>query len=116
MKVISFPQNMQCDEAIRCVFDLNKLDIDVYKELKKMGESRVDELALFLQKERSTLYRSLEKLTDAGICSKIKKTLTQGGYYYVYQCNNIADVQRKAQQCLETWYQSLKETLKLLSD
>lgn len=107
---------MQCDEAIRCVFDLNKLDVNVYKELKKMGESRADELALFLNKERSTMYRSLEKLTHAGICKKVRRTLTQGGYYYVYQCNNITDVQKKAQNCLDSWYNSVKQTLALLSD
>ncbi len=116
MKMIAFPHEMQCDEAIRCVFDLNKLDINVYKELKKIGESRADELALFLNKERSTMYRSLEKLTGAGICKKVRRTLTQGGYYYVYQCNDMTDVQKRAQICLDAWYESVKQTLKLLSD
>ena len=107
---------MQCDEAIKCVFDLNKLDINVYKELKKTGEARADELASHLNKERSTVYRSLQKLTDAGICKKITKTIEHGGYYHVYQCNNIADVQKKARECLDSWYETVKETLQLLSD
>jgi len=116
MKVTPFPKNMQCDEAIKCVFDLNKLDINVYKKLKKTGEARADEIASYLDKERSTVYRSLQKLTDAGICIKIRKNLEQGGYYHVYQCKNISEVQRKARECLDSWYISVKETLKMLSD
>jgi len=116
MKMTNYHKKMQCDEAIKCVFDLNKLDINVYKQLKKMGESRADELASCLDKERSTVYRSLQKLTDAGICIKCQKTLSQGGYYFIYRCKNIADVQKKARHCLDTWYESMKETLDLLSD
>ena len=116
MKVTPLPKNMQCEEAIKCVFDLNKLDILVYKKLKGIGEARADELALVLDKERSTVYRSLQTLTDAGVCKKIRRTLKQGGYYHAYQCNDISDIQKKAFDCLDSWYQSVKETLQLLSD
>lgn len=116
MKVTTTSKHMQCDEAIKCVFDLNKLDINVYKKLKKMGEARADEIASYLEKERSTVYRSLQKLTDAGICKKKRKILEQGGYYHVYECNDVADVQRKANECLDSWYSTIKATLQLLSE
>ncbi|MDG6228666.1 MAG: helix-turn-helix domain-containing protein [Candidatus Thermoplasmatota archaeon] len=116
MKITPLPKNMQCEEAIKCVFDLNKLDIRVYKELKRIGEERADALALVLDKERSTVYRSLQKLTDAGICRKMRRSIEQGGYYYTYQCNDISNIQKKAFDCLDSWYQSVKETLQLLTD
>jgi predicted transcriptional regulator len=105
---------VKCDEAIKCVFDLNTLDIRVYKKLKLIGPSRANELAKQLNRERSTIYRSLQKLTKANICKKSTKTLPQGGYYHVYQCCSIEKIQKEAKNCLDAWYSELKKTLELL--
>jgi len=45
MKFIKPYNNICCDDILKCVFDLNNLDIDVYNKLKKFGETRADELA-----------------------------------------------------------------------
>jgi predicted transcriptional regulator len=107
---------MKCDEAIKCVFNLNRLDINVYKTLLKNGAARADELADMLQKERSTIYRSLQKLSDCGICKKITKTLKQGGYYHIYEPQSSREIKKQAEECLDSWYASMKQTLQLLND
>ena len=107
---------MKCDEAIKCVFDLNKLDLKVYKKLKELGPIRANELAQHLSRERSTVYRSLQKLSKCGICRKITKTLDRGGYYHVYECDSIENIQKQAQDCLDSWYEDVKETLELLNE
>lgn len=106
--------SMKCDEAIKCVFDLNKLDIKVYDMLQKHGSIRADELANLLQKERSTIYRSLQKLTSCKICKKKTKTLKQGGYYHVYEPQPSGKVRKEAEHCLDQWYKTMKQTLQLL--
>ena len=80
---------MCCDDIIRCVFDFNDLDLNVYKKLKEEGESRADDLSQKLKKERSTVYRSLQKLTSCGLCIKKTNKITTGGYYHTYSSIDI---------------------------
>lgn len=107
---------MKCDDAIKCVFDLKDLDLRVYKKLKQVGPIRANELASHLNRERSTVYRSLQKLSKCGICKKITKTLKEGGYYHIYQCNSSKKIQKKAQKCLDRWYLNVKKTLESLNE
>lgn len=116
MKIVRAPENLQCDEVVKCIFDLNSLDIEVYKKLRELGMSRVDELASHLNRERSTVYRSLQKLTTCGICNKTTKTIRKGGYFHIYKCNDIHYVKKMAESCLDRWYKSMKQTLKLIDE
>ena len=116
MEIKPIQTPMKCDDAIKCVFNLNKLDLRVYKKLQKLGPSRASDLADQLDRERSTVYRSLQKLAKCGICKKITKTLDQGGYYHVYQCSSIDNIQKKAQECLDSWYSDIKKTLNTLKE
>ena len=105
---------MKCDVAIRCIFDMNQLDINVFKTLQEVGEARADEIADILNRERSTVYRSLQKLTACGICQKITKTIKKGGYYHIYQTQSPQSVRTQAEQCLDEWYKKMKQTIQLL--
>ena len=105
-----------CEDAVKCIFNLNELDIMIFKKLKKKGPIRADELAILLHKERSTVYRSLQKLTRCGICIKQTKNIKQGGYYHTYSvCENIK-IKKTAEQCLDEWYQHIKKSLSELTN
>jgi len=112
MKVIKTPTSLQCEDAIRCIFDLNDLDISVFKKLQGIGSARADEIADLIKKERSTVYRSLQKLTKCGICKKTRKTLREGGYFHIYEIQTPQSVRMYAEECLDAWYKKLKTTLK----
>ena len=116
MEIKPIKAPMKCDEAIKCVFNLNKLDLRVYKKLQQLESARASDLAKLLDRERSTVYRSLQKLAKCGICIKITKTLDQGGYYHVYQSSSIDNIQKQAQECLDSWYSDVKKTLDSLRD
>ncbi|MCJ2513661.1 MAG: ArsR family transcriptional regulator, partial [Candidatus Thermoplasmatota archaeon] len=79
MRFLDTSKNICCDDVIRCIFDFNKLDINVYKKLKEDGELKAQELAYKLKKERSTVYRSLQKLTKCGLCIKKTNKIDAGG-------------------------------------
>jgi len=116
MKIKLIQTPMKCDDAIKCVFNLNKLDLRVYKKLKDIGPARANELAKKINRERSTVYRSLQKLSKCGICKKTTKTLEQGGYYHLYQCDSINHIQKQAKECLDSWYNDVKKTLDSLGE
>ena len=111
MKPIKINQNICCEDIIQCIFDLNKQDIIIYKELQKTGEANAQNLAKQLKKDRSTIYRSLQKLTCAKIITKNTKTLKQGGYYHTYQCNNTQETKKELEKCIDNWHKKMKNTI-----
>ena len=114
MKFIQSNQNICCDDVIQCIFNLNTLDLKVYKKLKQTGENRADKLAKQLNKERSTVYRSLKKLTCTGLCIKKTKTIKKGGYYHVYTCDDLKKTKEKLENCIDEWYKKMNNTIKEL--
>jgi len=114
MKYIQPNEKVCCDDAIQCIFDLNKLDLDVYNFLKKEKEARAKTLAEQLKKERSTVYRSLQKLTCSGICKKKTNTIESGGYYHTYEINDTDKIKEKLESCIDDWYKKMKTTIKEL--
>lgn len=111
MKFIKSYKNINCDDVLECTFDLNKTDVKVYRKLNEMDTSRVEDLVYKLNKDRSTVYRSLQKLVSCGVCVKETKTIEKGGYYHVYSCNDIKKVKEKMKKCIDDWYQHMKDVI-----
>ena len=114
MKFINSENLICCNDVIKCVFDLKELDLKVYNNLKKKGESRANILAKNLKRERSTVYRSLQKLTSCGLCIKTTKTIKNGGYYHLYTCNDAKQTKENIEKCIDNWYNKMKKTIKEL--
>jgi len=114
MRLIDSSKKICCDDVIRSIFDFNELDLKVYKKLNEDGELKAKELANKLKKERSTVYRSLQKLTKCGICIKKNNKIKTGGHYHTYKCIESKLVKSKIEKCINQWYNSMKETIKVL--
>ncbi len=111
MKLIQPDNNICCKDIIQSLFELNNFDFEVYNKLREMKESRADALAKKMNKERSTIYRSLQKLTSCRLCIKKTKTIETGGYYHVYSCNDLKEVKEGIDSCIDKWYSTMKITL-----
>lgn len=114
MKYLKPGQNICCNDVIQSIFDLNELDIKIYKLLQEKKEVRPQSLTKKLKKERSTVYRSLQKLSYAGLCTKETRTIDSGGYYYVYISKKPTDIQENLEKCVDEWYKKMKNTIKEL--
>ena len=67
------------------LYDLSPLELDlVFILIKNKKSMTLEELAKSVDRDKSTVFRSLQKLVGLGICSKETKTLKEGGYYHVY--------------------------------
>jgi predicted transcriptional regulator len=111
MKFIDLDKNICCNDVIQCIFNLNDQDIKLFKELKKTGEIRADNLSKIIKKERSTIYRSLQKLTGAKLVIKNTNNIESGGYYHTYKCNDKNEIKKNLDNCVDNWYKKLKKTL-----
>jgi len=116
MRLIDSSKKICCDDVIKCIFDFNDLDLNVYKILKEDGELKAQDLSYKLKKERSTVYRSLQKLTKCGICIKKTNNINTGGHYHTYKCIDSKSVKLKIESCINDWYKSMKETIKVFEN
>ena len=104
-------KNICCDDIIQCIYELNTLDINIYNKLKTQKEARPQILAKQINKERSTVYRSLQKLTCAGLIDKNTKTLSQGGQYHTYSIKNSKETRKQLSEYIDNWYKKMKNTI-----
>ena len=104
-------KNICCDDIIQCIYELNTLDLNIYNTLKTQKEVRTQTLAKKIEKERSTVYRSLQKLTCAGLIDKKTKTLPQGGTYHTYTIKNSQETKKHLNSCIDNWYKKMKNTI-----
>jgi len=116
MKHLPTDENICCNDVIQYIFDLNKLDIEIYQILKKIKKTRPQTLSKKLSRERSTIYRSLQKLTKAGLCIKKINKIKTGGYYYTYEINNSEKIKKKLRHCKKKLYKKNKKTIKKIKN
>ena len=113
MRFIDTSKKFCCDDIIKCIFDFNNLDFNVYKKLKGDGESTAKDLSNKLKKERSTVYRSLQKLTKCGLCIKKTNKIKTGGHFYTYKSIDSNLLKSKIESCINDWYKLMIDNLKL---
>jgi predicted transcriptional regulator len=73
-----------CKNLLECFFGLNSEDVKVYEAILR-GLERIEELSKALGKKENSVYRSIQRLLLAGLIYKEKRTLSAGGYYFVYK-------------------------------
>jgi predicted transcriptional regulator len=100
-----------CKDIVQCAFSLNDFEIDVFKAASKYGPLRADDLADKMGKERSTVYRALQKLMSCGMCFRETKSLDKGGYYHVYSAVSKDVLKMKMEHCVEEWNQRMHDAL-----
>ncbi|MFB6133432.1 MAG: helix-turn-helix domain-containing protein [Halanaeroarchaeum sp.] len=98
-------RDLECEGLLECLYELNDLDRECFEILSSVeGKLTIDELADRVDRERSTAYRSVQRLLDAGLVQKEQINYDQGGYYHVYTITDPDDVADTMQQQLNDWY------------
>lgn len=106
--------DVDCDNVLECLFDLSELDKKVLKKLNDGGEYRSSELGEKLDRDQSTVYRSLENLVSCGLVYKEKNTIRKGGYYYLYSSRPLDKIRDEAKKCLDEWYSKMSYSIEKL--
>lgn len=100
-------RDMECEGLLECFHGLRDLDRDVFEVLVTEGPMTVDDISDRVDRERSTAYRSVQRLLDAGIVDKRQVNYDQGGYYHVYEPADPDDIADEMQRLLNDWYAKL---------
>ncbi len=97
--------DLECEGLLECFHGLKRLDRDCYRIVVSTEEPlTVDEIADRVDRERSTAYRSIQRLLHAGFLQKEQVNYESGGYYHVYRPTDPNVVADEMQRMLNEWY------------
>jgi predicted transcriptional regulator len=105
-------QDMQCEGLLECFHDLKAIDKNVFQMLNETEEPlTVDDIAERINRERSTAYRSVQRLLQVGFIQKEQINYEQGGYYHVYRPRDADEIAQEMQRMLNDWYAKMGQLI-----
>ncbi len=93
-----------CTDLLRCMYNLSDMDMEALKLMLSEGPFKADDLADRLGRDRSTVYRSLQKLVSCQVVTKETRSLDRGGYYHVYAAVPRKVLRDRLEHCVEEWH------------
>ena len=101
-------RDMECEGLLECIHGLTGLDRQVFEAMTESAEAlTVDEVADRVDRERSTAYRSIQRLQEAGFVRKRQINYDQGGYYHVYRPADPDEIADDMQRMVNDWYDEI---------
>jgi predicted transcriptional regulator len=97
-----------CRDIVKCMYGLSDFELLIYKRLTKQGPLKADDLAPALKKDRSTVYRALQRLVASGLAFRETKTIDRGGYYHVYTAVPAAQLKERLRKCADDWFENMQ--------
>jgi predicted transcriptional regulator len=101
------------------LYDLSPLDLDIlFMLISKKDEApmTLDEVTKETDRDRSTTFRSMQKLVSLGLCIKETKTIKEGGYYHVYSVVDMETFKIETERRVKDLQKSLDRLLKKFED
>ncbi|MGB9964309.1 helix-turn-helix domain-containing protein [Halobacterium sp. CBA1126] len=105
-------RDTDCEALLECFHGLRDLDRRAFEALAGTAEPlTVDELSERIDRERSTAYRSVQRLMDVGLVEKRQVNYDHGGYYHVYEPADPDEVADEMQRMLNDWYAKMGQLI-----
>ncbi|GAA0254518.1 helix-turn-helix domain-containing protein [Halobacterium noricense] len=99
------------------MFGLNELDRGIFRLLEKSPEPlTVDQIAKFIDRERTTAYRSVRRLQEAGVAVQEQESCPKGGYHHVYRVSDPNEIADELQRMLNQWYANTGQLIQEFRD
>jgi predicted transcriptional regulator len=121
MTVVSVREDLQrdlgCLDLLGCIYGLNERDQKVFEVLEHAeGGLTVDDVADRLDCERSTAYRSVSRLLEAGVIAQEQVNYDRGGYHYEYRPRPPEEIAHEMQRLLNDWYAAIGQLIQQFED
>lgn len=105
-------QDMQCESLLECFHGMGDLERRVFGTVVEAEEPMtIDELAEAVDRERSTTYRAVRRLREAGFIQREQINYEQGGYYHVYKAVDGDEIAEDMQRLLNDWYAQMGQLI-----
>src|ERR687894_2658143 len=96
------------------LYDLSPLDLEILFMLirNKSKPITLEEASKEVDRDRSTTFRSLQKLVSLGLCVKETKTIKEGGYYHVYSVVDMKTFKMETERRVRDLQKGLERLLR----
>jgi predicted transcriptional regulator len=106
--------NSSITELFIYLYDLSPLDLDLlFLLIRNRKPLSLEELSIKADRDKSTTFRSLQKLVSLGICIKETKGIKEGGYYHIYSAIDIKsfkmETEKKVKELEATFHRLLRK-------
>lgn len=110
-------RDLGCLDLLDCIHGLNERDQVVFQLVQQAEEGlTVDDVTDRMDCERSTAYRSISRLLEAGVVVQEQVNYEHGGYYYVYRSRTSEEVAHDMQRLLNDWYAAIGQLIQEFED
>jgi len=100
-----------CRDIVKCLYRLTDFELAIYKKLVRQGPLRADDLAPVVKRDRSTVYRALQKLVASGLAFRDTKSIERGGYYHLYAAVSPDALKAKLHKCADDWFDNMNSAI-----
>lgn len=111
---------IDCDptlvEVLQVVFDIGLGERNVYEALCGRGHSSADDLAEELDRDYSTVNRTLRALCQNGLVTRRRRILQSGGHLYEYSARPPEQVRALLCHGLEEWTDAARDRIDELGE
>lgn len=100
-----------CRDIVKCMYGLSDFELAIYRKLVTKGPLRTDDLAPALKRDRSTVYRALQRLVGVGLAFRETRNIDRGGYYHTYTALPPSQLRQKLRRCADDWVDNMKSAI-----
>jgi predicted transcriptional regulator len=104
------------------LYNLSPLELDILLTLitnsanNSKKSMTLEELTQEVDRDKSTVFRSLQKLVALGICIKETKTIKEGGLYHIYSAIDIESFRLETEKRIKELEKSFHRILRKFED
>jgi predicted transcriptional regulator len=107
-------EQFSCTDLVRCIFNLSETDIKILQTFPDDAGVTSKHIAKTIGKDRSTVYRSLEKLIACKLCYKERLGKANRGFEDWYYLVPKQEILKEVEYNLDKCYSDVKKMLKQL--
>ncbi|ELY64879.1 helix-turn-helix domain-containing protein [Natrinema versiforme] len=108
--------NPAFEDVMSCVFGIEDHETRTYLVLCDRPRSTIAELAAALERDRSTVNRSLSTLRDRGLVRRNRRLLEGGGDVYQYTAASLPEAKEMLHEALDAWTATVHDVIDEFDD
>ncbi len=102
-------KNVELKDIIKCSFNLNKTEYELFLFLIKHADGgMIKDISKMVGFERSTVQKALKALVGKKIVERIQRNNEGGGYSFYYRIIDKGDIKKRVLDNVDKWQKSVK--------
>lgn len=104
-------RSKECEDILECIAGFSDLEKEIYRQIPRQEKLTVDEIAQKVDRERSTVFRSLKKLKKNDFIEEDTKGLKGGSYVNIYSRKPAEEVSDQMRKRINDWTALINEMI-----